>query len=295
VVLGLGLSTGQLTAASFTASGVGTTGAEAARAGQPVVTDTVLTADDSPQVFARAAAARDALGFPVGAKRSGRHVKDGFQSSAYDEVAEVGASGQPLAVTQFDGDGRLLAAVRFDTPPGLGAKATSESAMKAAQRGLAATGLAVGGGARIDANTLTGGWDVHWDRVENGYAVRGDETRVHVWQDGRIQSLARVEHELAAAPGRALGTAEAQQSVAQQLGAWSSGNDSTYTVEGMDMEWVGPNAMFDPTTVAAPQAPYRLAWVANIKPSDPAAGYVRLITLYVDAGDGTVIGGDIVE
>ena len=66
-------------------------------------------------------------------------------------------------------------------------------------------------------------------------------------------------------------------------------------MQGMDVEWVGPNAMFEPSKVGAAPGPYRLAWVANIKPSGPASEYVRLITLYVDAGNGAVIGGDIVE
>jgi hypothetical protein len=121
--------------------------------------------------------------------------------------------------------------------------------------------------------------------VQDGFAVRGDETRVHVWQDGRIESVARVEHKLAAAPSRSLG----------QVDAWSSGEDTSYAVQGMDVEWVGPNAMFEPSKVGAAPGPYRLAWVANIKPSGPASEYVRLITLYVDAGNGAVIGGDIVE
>lgn len=295
VVVGLAMSPGQLTAASFTDGGFDSKGTDTARAGQPVVTDTVLSADDSPEVFARADAARDALGFPVGSKKAGRHVKDGFQNSDYDEVAEVGSSGQPLAITQFDGDGRLLAAVRFDAPSGPQVKVTSDAAARAAQRGLAGTGLTVGGAPRIDANTLTGGWDVHWDRVQDGFAVRGDETRVHVWQDGRIESVARVEHKLAAAPSRRLGQVEAQEAVALQVDAWSSGEDTSYAVQGMDVEWVGPNAMFEPSKVGAAPGPYRLAWVANIKPSGPASEYVRLITLYVDAGNGAVIGGDIVE
>jgi hypothetical protein len=63
----------------------------------------------------------------------------------------------------------------------------------------------------------------------------------------------------------------------------------------MDLEWVGPNAAFDPSKLDATPAPYRLAWVANVKPSGPVAQSVRLITLYIDAGDGTVLGGDVVE
>ena len=63
----------------------------------------------------------------------------------------------------------------------------------------------------------------------------------------------------------------------------------------MDLEWVGPNAAFDPAAVGEAAAPYRLAWVANVKPTGAASDVLRLVTLYVDAGDGSIIGGDVVE
>jgi hypothetical protein len=61
------------------------------------------------------------------------------------------------------------------------------------------------------------------------------------------------------------------------------------------MEWVGPNAAFDTSKLGQAPEPYRLAWVANVKPSGAAADGITLITLFVDAGDGTIIGGDVVE
>jgi hypothetical protein len=79
------------------------------------------------------------------------------------------------------------------------------------------------------------------------------------------------------------------------MDTWFGGTDSAYVVDSMDVEWVGPNAAFDATKVGAAPQPYRLAWVANVKPTGSAAGAVQLITLYLDAGDGTVIGGDVVE
>jgi hypothetical protein len=63
----------------------------------------------------------------------------------------------------------------------------------------------------------------------------------------------------------------------------------------MELEWVGPNAAFDPAKMDLATEPYRLAWVANVKPSGRAADSLRLVTLYVDAADGSVIGGDVVE
>ena len=295
VVLSLAISTGQLTAAGLPAGVSEAAPPAAPRIGQPARTETLLYADGSPAVFARAGAARDALGFPVGPRRSGRHVHDGFQKSDYDEVAELDSNDQPIALTQFDGGGHLLDAVRFDQPAKPPKQATGDSAVAVAQRGLAATGVKVSGRPQADANSTLGGWDVHWDRTQAGLPVRGDETRVHVWQDGRIQSVGRVEHDLASAPARQLGQADARQAVVRQCDKWFAGSDSGYGVQGMDLEWVAPNAAFDESKVGAAPQPYRLAWVANVKPTGPAAQAIQLITLYVDAGDGTVIGGDVVE
>jgi len=293
-VLGLGLSTGQLTAATIS-GGVTQTPAVASIAGQPGITETAIYADSRPDVFARAGKARDAFGFPAGQRRSGRHVHDGFQNSDYDEVSDVDSAGNTVSMTQFDTDGSLVSAVRFDAPPALVANSSSDAATRAAERGLAASGMQALGQARPKENSVAGGWDVHWDRVENGLTVRGDETSVHVWQDGRIQSVARVEHKLAAEPAHKLGQGEAHQAADRQVSIWFSGRNTGYSMEEMGIQWVGPNAAFDPSKVGAEGEPYRMAWVVNVKPSGSVADYVRLITLYVDAGDGTIIGGDVVE
>jgi len=290
VLIGLALSTGQLTAAAMS------TGASSPdRVSQPGVTVTALYADSSPDVFARAGAARDALGFPVGIKRSGRHVQDGGRKVAYDEVSEVDSSDQPIALTQFDGSGRLLAAVRFDSPSTLAVRATQGTAASSAQRGLTASGVSVSGHPRVDADSASGRWNVHWDRTQGGFRVRGDETRVHVWQDGRIQSVASVQHDLAPVPAREVDQSTATSTVSRQLDTWFAGKESAVGIQGMDLEWVEPNAAFDSSKLGMAGGPDRLAWVANFKPSGPASQSVSLITLYIDAGDGTLIGGDVVE
>jgi len=296
IVLGLAISSGSLTAASSPLSvGPDQVGVDSARVVGPVQNEEVITADDNPEVFARADKARDAFGFPVGVKKVGRHVHDGFLNSNYDEVSEVGSKGQPLALTQFDGSGRLTAAVRFDIAAPPAVRITGDAAMKTAQRGLTASGLTVIGQARTDSNVADGGWEVHWDRTAEGLAVRGDETRVHLWADGRIQTVAKVEHQLAPAPARRLSQPDARNVVARQLDQWSGKGGVRYTVADMDLEWVGPNAAFDASKLNTAPASYRLAWVVNVKPTGEAADYIQLITLYVDAGDGTVIGGDVVE
>jgi len=295
IVLGLAMSTGSLTASSLSGVPSDPPAIDAARAARTAVTSTELHEDSSPNVFARAARTRDAIGFPVGPRRSGRHVHDGLKQLDYDEVAEVDASGQPLALTQFDNAGLLVAAIRFDAAAPAVARISGDGAATSALSALTACGVSVGGQARTDANDLAGGWDVHWPRSQAGFAVRGDEARVHVWPDGRIASVARVEHTLAAAPARQLTESDVHLAVTRQMDTWFGGSDAGYVVDNMDVEWVGPNAAFDSTKVGAAPQPYRLAWVANIRPTGSAAGAVRLITLYVDAGDGTVIGGDVVE
>jgi hypothetical protein len=296
IVLGLAIGSGSLTAASSPLSvGPDQVGVDSARVVGLARNEEVITLDDHPEVFVEADKARDAFGFPVGVKKVGRHVHDGFQNSDYDEVSEVGSKGQPLALTQFDGSGRLTAAVRFDITASPAVRITGDAAMKTAQRGLAASGLTVIGQARTDSNSVDGGWDVQWARAADGLTVRGDETRVHLWADGRIQTVAKVEHQLAPAPARRLSQPDARNVVTRQLDQWSGNGGVRYTVTDMNLEWVGPNAAFDASKLNTAPAPYRLSWVVNVKPTGEAADYIRLITLYVDAGDGTVIGGDVVE
>ena len=296
VAAGLAICTGQLTAATLRTAKAGTECPAAVSIGQAGTVQEAFSVADRPDVFLRAGATRDALGFPVGSSRSGRHVHDAIQGTEYDEVAEVDSTGRPIALSQFATDGRLITAVRFDVPPAAGTgDITSDGATKAAQRALAGAGITVAGPARAQANAVTGGWDVRWSRTQGAYAVRGDETRVHVWQDGRVESVARVEHTLAAAPSSPIARADAGTTVSRQCDTWFTRSGSGYSLQGMDLEWVGPNSAFDAGNTVATSAPYRLAWVANVKPTGPAADSVRLVTLYVDAATGAVIGGDVVE
>ena len=295
LVAGLAFCTGQLAAANLGSANAGSGGLDTNPAGRQVTTESALFAVNRPDVFARAGTARSALGFPMGSGRTGRHVHDGIQGLDYDEVSEIDSAGRPMAMTQFAPDGHLVDAVRFDSPPSGPGSVSSDAATKAAQRAVAGAGISAVGPARTEANQTLGGWDVHWARAQGRYAVRGDETRVHVWQDGRIQSVAQVEHSLAAAPQRLLAETDARGSVTRQCDAWFAGTGSSYTLKSMDLEWVGPNAAFDAGKLSAAAAPYRLAWVANVNPSGRVAESVQLITLYIDAGSGAVIGGDVVE
>ena len=257
--------------------------------------EVALDASADAVLIAREGRTRDALGFPVGVKRIGHHVIDGFENAEYDEVTELDSAGNLESVIQFDSKGRLRGAVRVGPAPAPGPRLTQAGAVRSAQKSALAAGLAVGAPTSTEADQATGGWTVHWARTQNGVRVRGDETRAQVWPDGRIQSVARAEHDLAAAPVSRISSDTARQVSGANLERWFAGRNSGYTIQKLDLEWVGPNAAFDPAGIGAAEAPYRLAWVAEVKPSGDAANAVWLMSLFVDAGDGTIIGGDFVE
>jgi hypothetical protein len=295
VALALLGTSGRLTAATSAAPApVGPADIDALLAPQHTRTEVPIRPGDRPDVIARADKVRDGFGFPSGTTKEARHVHDGLLAMDYDEVAEMDATGKPVSLTQFDGAGLLLTAVRFDNPAGSVVRTTRDGALGSARRGLTQIGLAVVGQPTADAVAESGGWYVHWDRRQDGFAVRGDEVRVRVWPDGSIQSVARVEHQLAAAPSRRLSQAQATQAVNTLMAGWSSVGQAGYALQSLELQWVGPNAAFDPDKLGAAPAPYRLAWVANVKPTGAPADYVSLVTVYLDAGDGTVIGGDFV-
>jgi hypothetical protein len=262
---------------------------------QPEVVALALDAAASPVVFSYAVTARDALGFPVGVRRSGKHVQDKFQHVEYDEVDELDAAGRPISMTQLDASGHLRVAVRLDDSPHPATPIARDPAIEIAQRGAISTGLTVAGPTHVDKDAATDDWTVRWSRTQNGIEVRGDETRVQVRPDGHIQSLARVEHELAAEPTQRINADRAKEIVSRQAEDWFAAAGSGYTIEKMDVQWVGPNGAFDASKPIDPQPVYRLAWVANVKPSGDASSYLWMVTVFVDAGDGSLLGGDFVE
>jgi hypothetical protein len=235
------------------------------------------------------------LGFPAGDRQVARHVKDGLQQRDYDEVEEVDSNGNVLSITQLDSSGQLLAAVRFDNGSRPGRAVGRDAAAKAARRAAEAASLPTAGTNKTDADSGSGGWAVHWARAEGGVPVRGDETRVNVRIDGRIESVARVRHTLATAPAKPMSQGRAEAIARGYLDGWLSPTGSTYRIDGLDLEWVGCNDAFDPGAAADAASAYRLAWVVNVEPEGPASEYLRLVTMYIDAGDGSLLGGDFVE
>jgi hypothetical protein len=294
VAAALVLTTGSMTAASPPAT-TDPWAAPAAIAGGTGKTETPLSADDKPEAVARSRATRTALGIPGGVDTRAVHVKDGTRRLEYDEVTDVDADGQAVSLTQLDGSGRLLLAVRFDVPKKPKTVIGRQAALDRASSSLGSAGIEVGGSPVVGETQSWGGWDVSWPRTTGSVAVRGDEVRVHVREDGEIGSVGQVVHELASAPAVKLTRAQARSVATKQVQGWSAKSGARFTIGDLAMEWTPANATFDPSKMGAVEEPYRLCWVVNVTPEGDAAAYASLVVMYIDAGTGAVIGGDVVE
>ena len=67
------------------------------------------------------------------------------------------------------------------------------------------------------------------------------------------------------------------------------------SIATLGLGWVAPNSAFDPTGPDAPGATLRLAWVVEARTSGPLADALRAVKLYLDAGTGALIGGDVLR
>ena len=295
VACALALTAGPMAAATVMSTLTPDRPAEAAA--RPVTTERLeqaISADDKPGVLSRAHGARAALELPDGVQSKAVHVKDRGRTVEYDEVVEEDAAGRPVALTQLDARGQLLMAARFDAPAKGKAAPDRGQALKKAAAGAAAAGIGVQGPGET-SEAASGGWDVVWTRVENGIRVRGDEVRVHVREDGVIGSVGQVNHPLAALPSTRLSRAQAKAMAGEQTRRWSDNAAVDFSVGDAELLWVGPNAAFDASKIGAAEQPYRLSWVVNVTPQGDAASSVRQVVLFLDAGDGSLIGGDVVE
>ena len=116
-----------------------------------------------------------------------------------------------------------------------------------------------------------------------------------LWPDGSFHGLAVSERPLAAAPGHRIAASRAERlalrTAAHRYGA--SAND--LSVESTSLAWVAPN---DAWSAAAPDAPgdtLRLAWVVTLRADGHLAERLRGLQVWLDAGDGSVVGGDVME
>jgi hypothetical protein len=244
----------------------------------------------------RAAAHERVLGLTAIVRRTVDRVVDRRAYRTYDEVTDLDARGRPVAVLRYSLDGRLQAAARLGwqsgTGPALGAALDAVQAGDRLARSLGIVPVGRGAAERHAAN----GWSVHWDRVVAGVPVPGDGLRVQLWPDGTFHGLSVSEHPLAARPGATIAAAVAETAVTADLDRWiPAAERGDARIEGSALAWVAPNDTFEAARPDAPAEVRRLAWVVTVRTSGSLAEQLRGLEVSIDAGDGTLLGGDVLR
>ncbi len=263
-------------------------------AGGPSTRTVAVAPVEVNRAVSRAAGLEKALGLPGVTHRSER-LDDRFEHLVYDEVASADSSGRDVAIARFDPDGRVVMAIALGWQPGRGRALDRDAA---ASRGLAiaeAAGLKVSGRPAVVPSAGAGGWSVSWPRTDGGIPVPGDGVQVSLWTDGSFHALSRRERPLAAAPIRRM-PAGGARSLAESIVARRFGGGAVdLHVAATELAWVAPNDTWSPDRPDAPAATLRLAWIVRFEAGGSLAGHVRLVEYWIDAGNGSLIGGDLVE
>ncbi|MEO8230024.1 MAG: hypothetical protein ABI628_09725 [Chloroflexota bacterium] len=244
----------------------------------------------------RAAAHGRVLGLPAAAKRIVDRVVDRRGHRTFDEVTDLDGRGRPVAVLRYALDGRLLAATRLGWQPGTGrALPAAADAVRAADRLARSLGIVPVGPPVADSHG-TNGWSVRWQRMVDGVSILGDGLRVQLWPDGSFHGLASAEHPLAARPATTISSAAAQTAVGELLDRWVPGDHrGDVRIVSSSMAWVAPNDTFEPARPDAPAEIRRLAWVVSVRFSGIPAQSLRALEVSIDAGDGSLLGGDVLR
>ena len=270
--------------------------AEPVNAGQGGLLATRLSGVAAAPAIARAVHTAGVLGLRPATGRTVTDVVDNLAGAAYQEVTDLDASGRLLAMQRFDPAGRLIGAVRFGwTGDGGAAIATETVARVRAQALIAGLGAAPAGTPRL-VRDAAGGWTASWTRTVAGIPVPGDGVRLQLWADGSFHGLSRSERSLAAAPAVTIDRATARRFLEERLDGWFSGPArSQVIVTATELAWVSPNETFAPLMPGLVVGTLRLAWVSKIATTGGLADSLRGLEVYVDGGDGSLLGGDVLR
>jgi hypothetical protein len=222
-------------------------------------------------------------------------VVDRFGGRAIDEVVLRDGAGSRLAIVRMRPDGRLVAAIRLGWSGREGAAIGTARARARASDAARAAGLAVEGPAAIGRD-IDGGWRATWARTANGYDVLGDGATVTLFADGTVHAVAERRRDLAPEPDPRLSSETAERLARERLSAVLGMADvERATIVGLDLAWVAPNDTFDAAAPDAPDPVLRLAWVARVRTTGPLVERLRALELYLDAGSGALLGGDLLR
>ena len=265
-------------------------------AGGPVTERAPVAGDRASVALARAADVRARLGLPAPAASRVERVVDRFDGSSYDEVTESDAAGRALGLHRFDARGRLVGSVTFGWQAAGGSRLPNAAAARARGSRVATDlGLDAAGTPDIQQAPDETGWTLTWSRSVDGVPVPGDGVRVDLWPDGRMHAIARTERPLASRPPATLDEATARARSTATLGTMFGNRADQVAIATLALAWVAPNSAFDPTGPDAPGTTLRLAWVAEARTTGSLADGLRAVRLYLDAGTGALIGGDVLR
>jgi hypothetical protein len=274
------------------ASGSHSQAADPFVAGQRSTRTVAIGATETGRALERAAQLSRALGL-AGATRTVERLDDRFEHRTYDEVVAKDRSGRPVAIARFGTDGRVVMAVALGWHGSAARAVERDAAASRASAILRASGVAVSGASTVRA--VSSGWAVSWSRVASGAPVLGDGVRVLLWPDASFHAVAVSERPLAASPGRRI-SAEKAQRIAERTAAPRYGAKANdVTVDSTRLAWVAPNDAWNAVAPDAPGQTLRLAWVVTLRTDGQLAERVRGLQVWLDAGDGSVLGGDVLE
>lgn len=265
------------------------------RAGERAIVHRALAGDEAATVRARGLGHARALGLPTGPKVRAARVVDRFAGNALDEVVVRDDAGTRVAIIRMRTDGRLATAVRLGWRARDAATIGHERAAARAADVARSAGLTVGGRPVVDRD-VDGGWRATWSRTVGGIAVLGDGASVTLFADGTLHAVAERRRELAPEPAARLGRETAERLARERLATLLGTADATQSsIVGLDLAWVAPNDTFDAAAPDAPDPVLRLAWVAQVRTSGALTERLRAVELYLDAGDGALLGGDLLR
>lgn len=265
-------------------------------AGGPAAERALLRPDRAAPVLAAAGTSRRQLGLPEPASVDVEHVTDRLGGTTYDEVTERDGAGRALHLQRFDERGRLVGAVSFGWQAAGGRRLPDAASARARATGLAADlGLDVAGQPEVRQEPDDTGWAIAWPRFAEGIPVPGDGVRVDLWPDGRVHAVVRTERTLASRPSRVIDEAAARARATLALADLFGSRSGQAVISAVALGWIAPNDAFEPTAPDAPAATLRLAWVVEARTQGELSEGLRAVKLFLDAGSGTLLGGDVLR
>ncbi|HWP64112.1 MAG TPA: hypothetical protein VNO86_11645 [Candidatus Binatia bacterium] len=239
---------------------------------------------------ARADVLRAKLGLP-GRVAAVERIEDRFENRVLDQVTfedEIG----PSALVELEPNGRPHLVIALGWRGAKGVAVGRNVALRLAIAQARAAGFQVAGAPTILETAEE--WEVVWERRVDGIPVLGDGVRVSLWKDGSFHAIVHWEHDLAPRPATIIDAARAREIAAARF-AERFGRRDAIAIRSASLAWVRPNDLWDPARPDAPTPEARLAWLVSGVPGDPDAVTPRQIELWLDAADGSVIGGDLIE